>query len=299
MDSAKLLRQYYSYLIAQQRRALLTAQTYRFEVKRFLEWSGKQGFALESLDAIAIMQYLEARRVEDQLDSSSLAKAIASLRSFFSYIVRERLRADNPCELFESPKLHKRIVGTIARDVFEKMLDGLDKESPYGVRDRAIYELIFSSGLRISEAVGLNIEDVFFNEQLARIRGKGGRERLVVFGQAAAQALERYLKDARPRLVSEKKTEALFIGKTGTRLGRKGIWKNYAGLAGLAGVPSKVHNLRHSFATELLAGGADLLTVQALLGHSDIATTQIYTHLASETLREQHRKYLPRLSDYE
>jgi integrase/recombinase XerD len=143
--------------------------------------------------------------------------------------------------------------------------------------------------------VGLDLKDIFFGERILRVKGKGGKERMAVFGDEAAGRLKTYLKESRPLLAGKKQLKALFISRRGKRLSRKGIWKNYSLLAALAGTSSKLHTLRHSFATELLAGGADLRQVQELLGHADLATTQIYTHVDVSLLRENHRKYLPRL----
>jgi integrase/recombinase XerD len=158
-----------------------------------------------------------------------------------------------------------------------------------------LYELIYSAGLRISEAVRLNTEDIFLSENMAKVTGKGNKERLVVFGPDALHWIKRYLKEARPQLLGIRKTKALFLGRSGKRLSRKGIWKNYKPIAINAGLSTKLHTMRHTFATELLAGGADLRSVQELLGHAEISTTQIYTHIDSSRLRDSHNKYLPRL----
>jgi integrase/recombinase XerD len=165
------------------------------------------------------------------------------------------------------------------------------------LRDRAIFELIYSSGLRVSEAVALNIRDLYFPEGIVRLRGKGNKERLVPFGGEAALWLRRYLEAGRPKLQKNGRSPALFLGRTGKRLSRKGIWRNYAALTVPAGTSSRVHTLRHSYATELLAGGADLRSVQELLGHADLATTQIYTHVDMALLKESLKRYRPKLKD--
>jgi integrase/recombinase XerD len=263
-----------------------------------LDWFDSNALKAEDADSMVITRYLEYRRTTDTIDSRTTAKAVSSLKSFFSFMVFENMRQDNPCLLLETPRQKKRIPETLERESIELMLNSLDTAAPAGLRDRALFEFVYSAGLRISEAAALDIEDVFFSENVARIQGKGSRERLVVFGEEASSMLKRYLAEARPHLASAKATNALFIGRTGKRLSRKGIWKNYARIASLAGVSTKVHNLRHSFATELLAGGADLRSVQELLGHADLATTQIYTHVDTSMLRNNHRQYMPRLKDY-
>jgi integrase/recombinase XerD len=205
------------------------------------------------------------------------------------------LRLDNPAALLEPPTPKTTIPSHLERSEVEELLAKIDVSSQYGLRDRAIFELIYSSGLRISEASALDLQDIFFNESVIRVCGKGSKERFVPFGSVAESALKSYLSSARNLLLGNKKSNALFVSKTGKRIGRKGIWKNYKALAVKNGTNSKVHSLRHSFATELLYGGADLRCVQELLGHSDITTTQIYTHINTARLREKHKKYLPKL----
>ena len=178
------------------------------------------------------------------------------------------------------------------------MLALIDTKTSLGIRNRAIYELFYSAGLRISELVSLNLQDIVLSEGIARIRGKGSKERLAVFGPEAASWLKRYLEEARPVFLGNRRSSAFFVSRQGKRLSRKGIWKNYKSLAAQAGISSRLHTLRHTYATELLAGGADLRSVQELLGHADLATTQIYTHVDSAYLRENHRQFLPKLKEW-
>jgi integrase/recombinase XerD len=183
------------------------------------------------------------------------------------------------------------------REAVERILAAADTRTTLGLRNRALYELIYSAGLRVSEAASLDIRNLDLVGGLAKVFGKGKKERLVIFGPEAVSWLKRYLAEARPKLAGPRRSSAVFIGRTGKRLSRKGIWKNYTRYTIAAGTGSKLHTLRHSFATELLAGGADLRSVQELLGHSDITTTQIYTHVDVSLLRESHRKFLPKLKD--
>jgi integrase/recombinase XerD len=298
MNGRPLLEQYYSRLIALERRAPLTAETYRLEIRRFLDWLYQENLELETIDPSALSRYLDTRRKTDGIDSRSVAKAISALRSFFRYMVDQGKRPDNPASILESPKRSLRLPGVLSRESVERILAAVDTGNPLGLRDRALFELVYSAGLRVSEVTALNVQDLFFSEGIARVRGKGSKERLVPFGAEAARWLRRYLEESRPLLAGHRRSHALFIGRTGNRLSRKGIWKNYAGLTGLAGTGSKLHTLRHTYATELLAGGADLRSVQELLGHADLATTQIYTHVDVSLLRESHRRYMPTLRDY-
>lgn len=302
MADITLYDQFYSRLIAQERRSPLTAETYRMEARRFLDWLAAEGLELELVDSSGLSRYLDRRRKIDRIDSRSTAKAISALRSFFRFTMDESIRADNPAAVLEMPRQPLRLPEVLSRETVERLLNVVDSETPLGLRDRTIFELIYSAGLRVSEAVSLDLRDLELPDPvsgaaggIARVRGKGNKERLVVFGDVAAFWLRRYLKESRPTLVKHRHSRALFVGRSGKRLSRKGIWKNYARSTSLAGTSSHLHALRHSFATELLSGGADLRSVQALLGHSDLATTQIYTHVDVSLLRESHRKFLPRL----
>jgi integrase/recombinase XerD len=287
--------QYYSHLVSVERRAPLTAETYRFEMNFFMDWLKSEGLAPEQADSWDLIRYMDLRRNRDGIDSRSAGKAVSVLRSFYRFLVAERLRPDNPAALLEGPRRTRRLPSVHPRELVDEMLNSVDTGTPMGLRDRALFEFIYSSGIRVSEAVALNLEDVFFSEGTARVHGKGGRERLVVFGGEANAWLKRYIEEARPVLAGGRRSSAFFIGRTGKRLSRKGIWKNYAGVTAQTGMSSRLHSLRHSFATELLSGGADLRSVQELLGHADLATTQIYTHVDNSMLRENHRRYLPKL----
>jgi integrase/recombinase XerD len=297
MTGTNLLERFYSRLIAVERRSPMTAQTYRFEVRRFLEWLGLAGLRVETVDSLEISRYLDERRTKDGIDSRSTAKAISALRSFFRYIGDEGFRGDNPAAILEPPRRSRHLPEVLSQKRVESILDATNPDNPLGLRDRAIFELIYSSGLRVSEAVTLNVRDLYFSEGLARVRGKGNKERLAPFGSEAALWLKRYLDKCRPKLVKSSRTPALFLGKTGKRLSRKGMWRNYATLTVPAGISSRVHTLRHSYATELLAGGADLRSVQELLGHADLATTQIYTHVDISLLKESLKRYRLKLRD--
>jgi integrase/recombinase XerD len=294
--SPLLLNKFLAWLGAVERRSTATVAVYGTELRRFLDYAEKNGMEIETAGADRIVAYLEWRRTAHRLDSRSMAKIISSLRCFFRFAMAEGIRTDNPAALLESPRRRFTLPETMNRETVERLLAVMDTGGPLGLRNRALFEMIYSSGLRISEAAGLNIKDVDFKEEIARVRGKGSKERLAVFGSEAAVWLRRYLAEGRPALAGGSvRSSALFIGRSGRRLSRKGIWKNYARYAALTGTPSRVHTLRHSFATGLLQGGADLRTVQALLGHADLATTQVYTHVDVNLLKESHRKYLPRL----
>jgi len=321
VDKLLLLERYNSRLLALERRSPLTAETYRFEISRFLDWLTWEGLSLQvNLPLLDITRYLTYRRTIDGITSRSVAKAISALRSFFRFLSDEckeitgqnftpqtsssEVPADASAgasalmSLVQVPKHAERLPLVHSKEDVERLLSCVDTKTPLGIRNRALYELIYSAGLRISEAVGLNSADIFLSRRLARVRGKGDKERLVVFGDDAAHWLTRYIQEARQKIVGKRTIKALFVNKNGKRLSRKGIWKNYCGLALQAGLGTKLHTLRHTFATELLSGGADLRSVQELLGHANITTTQIYTHIDQKQLKDNHRKYLPKLKSW-
>ena len=290
-----LVKKYCARLAAVERRSSLTAAAYGTELRLFLDYAEKNGIDIKTACADHVVAYLEWRKAVHRIGSRSAAKVISGLRSFFRFAVSEGIRGDNPAALLESPRRCFTMPETMDRASIETLLDKMDINNPLGLRDRALFEMIYSSGLRISEAAGLNVRDIDFKEGIVKVRGKGNKERLAVFGSEAALWLKRYLEESRVVLAANGRNNAFFVGRSGRRLSRKGIWKNYAKYASMAGTGSCVHTLRHSFATGLLQGGADLRTVQALLGHVNLATTQVYTHVDASLMKESHRRYLPKL----
>jgi integrase/recombinase XerD len=316
---------YRSRLLAMEHRSPLTVETYGGEIRLFLAWLQQKAergndkkaevpvvnagncidagsridagngigmeVILKNVDTALLTDYLEERR--KNIGRRSAAKVLSALRSFFRYLYGEGLRTDNPAAIMEMPRRTYRLPEVLSRQEIEALLEAADIKKPLGLRNRALYELIYSAGLRVSEAVHLNMADLFFDERIIRVMGKGQKERMAIFGDEAALWLRRYLCEVRPLLAKQQHPKALFLSRGGKRLSRKGIWKNYWFLAMRYGTSSRLHTLRHSFATALLAGGADLRQVQELLGHADLATTQIYTHVDVSLLREHHRKYLP------
>ena len=296
MDKQPLLERYYSRLIALERRALLTAETYCFEISRFLDCLEANQLSLKTAKLADVTCYLARRRNVDHLDSRSVAKAISALRSFYRFLEDDGgSDSGGFVSLLEVLRRVDRLPQVHRKEDVDHLFSLIDIKKPLGIRNRALYELIYSAGLRISEAVSLNVDTLFLSKKIARVKGKGNKERLVIFGPDAAYWLNRYITEVRTEFLEGRSGKALFVRRNGKRLSRKGIWKNYCNLAMQAGLSTKLHTLRHTFATELLSGGADLRSVQELLGHAEITTTQIYTHIDSGRLRDSHRKYLPKL----
>lgn len=269
-----------------------SAETYRYEAEIFLHWLKANKIKLADVTVQNLVYFLAWRKTTDHAPLT-LSKDISSLRAFGSYVERMGIWPENLALLIERPKASRSLPRVLSVNQVEKILSAIDSSSLVGKRDSALFELIYSCGLRISEACGLLMENLHLNEQLILVHGKGDKERIVPFGETARRKLEEYLFEARPVLVGSKIVPEVFVNYRGEAISRKGVWKKFKELNILAGIDAKVHTLRHSFATHLLAGGADLRSVQELLGHSDLATTQIYTHVDDKELSSYHQKYFP------
>ena len=290
-----ILDRFRDYLQVELRLSAQTVDTYMRECSAAAADAAEQGRALESLTTSELIDYFIRRQTSDEpVDQRTVAKGLSALRSFFQFCVLEEVRPDNPAGGIATPRGEHRLPGVLSVDQVDTLLDSIDIGTPGGLRDRALFEMIYSSGLRISEAVGLDQNHLYLREALVRVHGKGDKERLVPLGEEAVAWLQRYLTEGRPKLSRSIAERAVFLNRRGTRLSRKGMWKRFHELTQAVGIDAKVHTLRHSFATHLLEGGADLRSVQELLGHADIGTTQIYTHIDTEDLRDYHERFHPR-----
>ncbi|HEX2409675.1 MAG TPA: site-specific tyrosine recombinase XerD [Solirubrobacteraceae bacterium] len=228
--------------------------------------------------------------------AATLQRKVACLRSFYRHLRRQDLTADDPTVHLRAPKQNRRLPQVLSRDEVGKLLESPRGTEPPALRDRALLELMYACGLRASEAIGLELGDIDLEDGILRARGKGSKERLVPIGATASRALVTYLGRGRPRLVGDRLEASLFVNHRGARLTRQGLYKivqRHARAAGLEGKMSP-HTLRHTFATHLLAGGCDLRSLQEMLGHADIATTQVYTHLSAERLKDVYHQAHPR-----
>ncbi|HUI69431.1 MAG TPA: site-specific tyrosine recombinase [Spirochaetia bacterium] len=290
-----LAAQFSEYLAAERGLSPLTVSTYTAEVRLFLDYLESQGRSVEKATLADVTGYIIKREVEG-VDPRTLAKSSSAIRSFFQFLVLEGQSATNPARLLEAPRVAMRIPRFLQPHEVDQLLDACDASTPIGQRDRAIFELIYSCGLRVSEAIELTVERLSLAQKVVRVMGKGSRERLVPLGVRAKDELATYLATVRPQLLRKGAVvNWLFLGRGGRKLSRKTVWKTFARTAARAGIEtSKVHALRHSFATHLLQGGADLRSVQELLGHADIGTTQIYTHVSQDVLKRTHREFHPR-----
>lgn len=271
-------------------RAKETAVTYSLSVGTFLDWLEKKSLTAAGVSTPECVAFL-AERIQSGIAGRTVAKDIAALRSFFRFLCVTGVRTDDPVSLLENPSRGMHLPQVLSPDQVETLLAAIETDSAEGVRDRALFELVYSCGLRISEAVSLSVNDVRFDEKIVIVYGKGGKERMVPFGPYSDRWLKRYVAEARPKLSSHLSGNVLFLGRKGKPLTRKTAWDRFHALTLRTGIASKIHTLRHSFATHLLAGGADLRSVQELLGHADISTTQIYTHVENYDLQMYHSEF--------
>lgn len=287
-----LIADFYTDLLMIERTSTQTAITYKISAQFFLNWCVESKIKLREVNSQNIVHYFIWRKSFAE-SSLTMAKDLSGLRSFGSFLVRNQFWTENLFLSLERPKTSKLLPKVLSINQVENLLNSIDTTTPLGKRDDALFELIYSCGLRISEAASLLVSNLHLNEQLIMVRGKGDKERLVPFGENAKEKLKIYLEEVRPLLVNDKQVAEVFVNYKGEPFSRKGIWKRFKELELISGVESKVHTLRHSFATHLLSGGADLRSVQELLGHTDLKTTQIYTHIDDKQLSEYHHKYFP------
>ena len=282
-----------AYLTAERGLSPTTVATYGAEARAFLSFLERAGKDATQAEADDVSAYLVSRQVAD-IDPRTLAKAASAIRSFYRFLVLENEVASNPARMVDAPRVAMRIPRFLQADEIERLLDACNPGEILGIRNRALFELIYSCGLRVSEAIALTVDRVFLDDAALRVMGKGKRERMIPLGDRASKELRTYLSEARPALSGRRPVSTLFLGRGGKALSRKTVWRIFKNLALRAGLEGKVHTLRHSFATHLLQGGADLRSVQELLGHTDIGTTQIYTHVSQEVLKRTHEEFHPR-----
>jgi integrase/recombinase XerD len=269
-----------------------TRDSYGSDLRLLARWLAPRGVELATAGEADLKDYLAART----RSARSQARLLSALRQFYRFLVADRARADDPTARIDSPKLGRRLPKVLGEAQVTALLEAPDPGTALGLRDRAMLELMYASGLRVSELVRLSLPRINVEQGVVHIVGKGGKERLVPMGEWAMDCTRRYLREARPELARGAASDWLFITARGAPMTRQNFWhlvKRYAAQAGIHSALSP-HVLRHAFATHLLEHGADLRAVQSLLGHADLSTTQIYTHVAQARLRDIHQKHHPR-----
>ncbi len=298
LNEQKLLEQFIDHLWMENALSENTLAAYRNDLAGFSLWLNQQGQVFCTADTRSIQNYLDQQHHAGQKKRSA-ARLVSSLRRFYGFLLREHSVQENPTKLLESPRGEQSLPSTLNEIQVEQLLDAPDISDDLGLRDRAMLELLYATGLRVSELVNLQLSQFSLEPGVIRVMGKGDKERLVPVGEVALEWMLRYLKQARPVLlpVQSKPTNAVFVTKRGQAMSRQAFWYMIKRNGTKAGIDTKKlspHTLRHAFATHLLNHGADLRVVQMLLGHSDISTTQIYTHVADQRLQDLYHQHHPR-----
>lgn len=273
-----------------------TLASYRLDLRTLAEWLAHHDGDLLRAQAVDLQSFL-AERIEGGYKATSSARLLSAMRRLFQYLYREKIRSDDPSAILSSPKLPQRLPKDLSEAQVDALLNAPSVDQPLELRDKAMLEVLYATGLRVSELVGLTLSDVSLQQGVVRVIGKGNKERLVPLGEEAVYWIEQYLEYGRPWLLNGQTLDVLFPSSRAQQMTRQTFWhriKHYAILASIDSEKLSPHVLRHAFATHLLNHGADLRVVQMLLGHSDLSTTQIYTHVATERLKQLHQRHHPR-----
>ncbi len=290
-----VIHAFLSYLRVEKGVSMNTHDAYRRDVEKFQEFTAKRRLRLEGATRDTIVDFLRSL-YDRKLDSRSVARHLVTLRQFFRFALIEGFVTEDPTETVESPRFRMGLPMFLSVEEVDRLLAAPDAGTIVGLRDKAMIEVMYSAGLRVSELCGLRLSDIHFDSGYVRCLGKGNKERLVPIGRQALEIVQRYLRDSRPKLAREDSPQLLFLNRHGASCSRHSFWKTVSDCGKRAGLRKKLkpHMLRHSFATHLLDRGADLRAVQMMLGHTDIATTQIYTHVVEERLKQVYRAHHPR-----
>ncbi len=292
MEQQELLKKFLNYLLTEKALSINTVKSYENDLKIFLKWLDEQNILILNCKKDDIVRYLLNLK-EKAYSSTSIARILSSFKQFFIFMIFNNIINQDPTEGLKSPKLWLRLPKALEIDEVKKLLSVM-LESKYYLRDIAMLELMYASGLRVSELVRLKLSDINFEAGFIRVKGKGDKERVVPIAQRSADKIKNYLNELRPKLLKKKVSEYVFLNNRGQPMTRQRFWQNIKEMGKIAGVNVTPHMIRHSFATHLLEGGADLRSLQKMLGHSDISTTQIYTKVSMDRLRKEYLKHHPR-----
>ncbi len=284
----EIFNRYINYLEVERNASHYTVRNYTTDLLGFFQFLRlKKIDSLKEVDKHVVRDYL-SHLMEHGFVKASIARKLSAIRSFYRYLLREEIISTSPLATTSSPKLDRRLPYFLTIDEMTRLLETPDSATPQGQRNRALLELLYAAGLRVSELVKLNLEQINLETREIRVMGKGSKERMTLMGEPAARALAAYLEQGRPKLSGEKKTSAVFLNRYGERLTERSVQSILEEYANIAGLDKRVHPhmLRHTFATHLLDGGADLRVVQELLGHASLSTTQIYTHVSKSQAKK-------------
>ncbi len=285
-----------NYMAVERGLAKNTVSAYQDDLLAYSDFLSKRSIdALSRTERNDIVNFMLFQK-DKGISANSISRRLAAIKMFYRFLVRERLLKNDPTSLIDSPKLWKKIPETLSLNEVEALLNAADLRSKQGIRDRAILETLYATGMRVSEAVNLKKDNVNLDVGFLRCIGKGNKERVIPLGKKAVASINRYLAVSRPYLLKKKQSDYLFLNRSGNKISRQSFWKIIKKYARAARIkkPIKPHILRHTFATHLLERGADLRSVQEMLGHANISTTQIYTHINRERLKSIHKMFHPR-----
>lgn len=291
-----LVDEYLNFLAVEKGVSLNTLEAYSRDLVRYVEFEQDAGIkTIKDITSDDVITYLGSLR-KGGLTANSVNRGLAALRGFYKYLIRENIVVENPVANIELARVWMRLPDTLSMEEMNLLLRQPDTNTFSGIRDKAMLELMYATGIRVSELISLTINSINWQVGYLITIGKGKKERIVPIGKTAIDSLDRYVKDIRQKFLKKTATNILFLNRYGRGLTRQGFWKIVRKYVNKAGLQKKVHphTFRHSFATHLLEGGADLRSVQVMLGHADISTTQIYTHITGERLKKIHKKYHPR-----
>lgn len=291
-----LVDEYLNFLAVERGVSINTLEAYSRDLNRYMAFAARRGTSsidkISADDVISFLAYLK----KDGLGANSVNRTLAALRGFYKFLLRENRISENPVAHVELARVWMRLPGTLTREEMKQLLALPGNSTPLTARDTAMLELAYATGIRASELIGLTVNSINWQVGYLVVMGKGSKERIVPIGRTSLDTLRHYIDRVRPMLLKDITVDTVFLNRRGRGLTRQGFWKIVKRYAARAGMEKKVHphTFRHSFATHLLEGGADLRSVQIMLGHSDISTTQIYTHVTREHLKEIHTRYHPR-----
>ena len=296
-SDGRLLKKYLNFVKLEKRLALNSVEAYERDLIDFLEFLDRKQLSITTADSVNVSEYIIHLSKDKDFADRSLARSISSLRGFFKFLMEDDFVAPEMLEILEPVKLSKSLPMFLTIEELQRLFAAIDTTTPSGFRDRTILEMFYSSGLRVSELVDLKLGSVHRTEQILLVFGKGSKERVVPYSNDAAEFLHQYLDRIRHTLIKKGDySDFVFLNNRGARLTRQGIWKKLKEFAVAAGITKEIspHKLRHTFATHLLEGGADLRSVQMLLGHASINTTEIYTHIEQNTIKREFEQKHPR-----
>lgn len=289
--SNEKLEEFIGFILIEKGLSKNTALSYKSDLNIFLKYLQDKNISCQTLTHEEITNFLWHLKTDKKLKARSIYRMIESVRQYYKFLISENIITTDPTVYLTVPKIPVNLPDILNKQEVDKLLNSINDTDDLSIRNRAMLELLYATGLRVSELINIKFSDININEKFVRIMGKGKKERLVPFGETAKLYIKRYLK-----IRKDKNTETVFLTRLGKGISRVEFWRQLKNIAVKAGLIQKVkpHTLRHSFATHLLSAGADIRFVQEMLGHSSISTTQIYTHVSKEYLKEQHQKYHPR-----